>query len=60
MKLLDNEVIQFRAPNFKTEKTISAYVNYYFVRESTADDAEPIAARMKALSAWLQDWSDSN
>jgi hypothetical protein len=51
--LLDNEVIQFRAPNFKTKKTLSAYVNYYFIYNKTSTDG--IAARMKQLSAWLSD-----
>lgn len=51
--LLDNEVIQFMAPNFKTDKTISAYVNYYFIRNSATADSPYIAARMKALSSWL-------
>jgi hypothetical protein len=29
LKLLDNEVIQFRAPSLITDKTYPAYVNYY-------------------------------
>lgn len=50
--LLDNEVIQFSAPNFKTEKTISAYVNYYFIHNDTSTSG--IAARMIYLREWLQ------
>ncbi len=51
--LSDNEVIQFRAPNFKTKKTLSAYVNYYFIYNQSSTDG--IAARMTPLSTWLLD-----
>lgn len=51
-KLLDNEVIQFRAPNLKTKKTISAYVNYYFIH-TTNNNTSGVAARMIYLSTWL-------
>ena len=51
-KLLDNEVIQFRAPNLKTKKTISAYVNYYFIHK-TDNNTAGTAARMIYLSKWL-------
>lgn len=34
-KLTDNEIIQFRAPNFRTSLTYPAYVNYFAVLNTT-------------------------
>ena len=38
IKLDENEVIQFRAPNFRTIITYPAYVNYYFVLGNSEAD----------------------
>ena len=55
-----NELIQFRAPNFKTTYTYPAYVNYFAQLESAGGE-EAIAARMIPLKTFMEmenHWSD--
>lgn len=55
--LAGGEVIQFRAPSFKTTVTYPAYVNYYLHLESdTGVAAKP--AKMKTLKDWLSEAVD--
>ena len=53
--LKENEVIQFRVPNFKTTKTYPAYVNY-FIKLNTENPGEgAIPATFETLGNFLQD-----
>lgn len=61
--LADGEFVKFRAPNFITEKTYPAYVNYHLVlsseEEKTAVAAEA-ESLLNILNADLNDYSESN
>lgn len=50
--LLANEMIRFRAPNFRTTITYPAYVNYYF-KTSRGRVQEAIAANMMTLQEFM-------
>ena len=53
--LKENEVIQFRVPNFKTTKTYPAYVNY-FIKLNTENPGEgAVPATFETLGNFLQD-----
>ena len=52
--LKENEVIQFRVPNFKTTRTYPAYVNYFIKLNSTSGDGA-IAATFETLGNFLED-----
>lgn len=57
--LLENEVVQFRAPSFKTTLTYPAYVNYYLhLSEDSGEPAKP--AKMKTLKDWLSESIDGS
>lgn len=47
-----NEVIQFRAPNFKTEITYPAYVNYYLIKTGSSD-TPGIPATFQTLETFM-------
>ena len=47
-----NEVIQFRAPNFKTEITYPAYVNYYLIKTGSSGTAG-IPATFQTLATFM-------
>lgn len=53
--LKEKEVIQFRAPNFKTVKTYPAYVNYYFKssNKSGGKATAAIPATMQSLTEFF-------
>ena len=46
------EVIQFRAPNFRTVTTYPAYINYYFQRNAATPKSTP--AKMVRVLDWLR------
>lgn len=50
--LLANEMIRFRAPNFRTTLTYPAYVNYYF-KTSSGRVQEAVAANMMTLQEFM-------
>lgn len=55
--LLDNEVIQFRSPNFRSTVTYPAYVNYYISLKDETDTAnagekEKIATPATFIQLW--------
>lgn len=57
--LKENEVIQFRVPNFKTTKTYPAYVNYFIKLNARGANAsafpatfEPLGHYMATASRW--------
>jgi hypothetical protein len=52
--LLDNEVVQFRAPSLKTTKTYPAYVHYYLHLEGNNSFTAAIPATMQTLKNFLQ------
>lgn len=52
VELKDNEVIQFRAPNFKTEITYPAYVNYY-AQLDTKNSTDSIPASFISLATYI-------
>jgi len=53
-KLQENEVVQFRLPNLKTETTYPAYVNYYIHLNTTDDRDVPIVpAIMQNLETFI-------
>jgi hypothetical protein len=52
--LKENEVIQFRLPNFKTTKTYPAYVNYFIhLNPSTTSGSAAIPATFISLYAYM-------
>ena len=51
--LKENEVIQFRVPNFKTTKTYPAYVNYFIKLNSTEGSKDAIPATFETLGSFL-------
>ncbi|MBO7078483.1 MAG: hypothetical protein J6W64_01575 [Bacilli bacterium] len=57
--LNDNEVIQFRAPSFKTSKTYPAYVNYFIHlnddSSGSSDEEEGIPALFKSMQVFLRE-----
>lgn len=55
LKLTDNEVIQFKAPNLKTTVTYPAYVNYYFQRDKAGSTyTQAVPATMQTLRDFLK------
>jgi hypothetical protein len=55
LTLVDQEVIQFRAPSLKTTKTYPAYVNYYFKQNKTnTTHVQAIPATMQTLEDFLK------
>lgn len=55
LKLTENEVIQFRAPSFKTTTTYPAYINYYLHLNKEGDKyAQAIPATMQSLRDFLR------
>lgn len=48
-----NEVIQFRAPNFKTLLTYPAYVNYYLILNDTTGGVPAAPATMMTLETFM-------
>lgn len=51
--LTDNEVIEFRAPNFKTTKTFSAYINYFVRLNDSSADGGVIPATFETLKTFM-------
>lgn len=50
----ENEVVQFRAPNFKTKTTWPAYVNYYLhLEKGSEDDNDAIPATFGTLFDYM-------
>jgi hypothetical protein len=60
--LKENEVIQFRTPNFKTIKTYPAYVNYYLkLNKNSGGGINAIPATMQPLKTYMAGgtrWTD--
>ena len=58
--LKEKEVIQFRAPNFKTVKTYPAYVNYYFKsnNKTSGKATAAIPATMQSLTEFFNGGPD--
>ena len=56
--LKENEVIQFRMPNFKTTKTYPAYVNYFIKLNTKGTNATAIPATFEPLGHYMS--KDSN
>lgn len=54
LTLLDNEVIQFRAPSLKTLKTYPAYVHYYLKRKKSGEFINAVPATMQSLRNFLK------
>lgn len=55
LKLTENEVIQFRAPSFKTTVTYPAYVNYYLhLNKEDTEFIQAIPATMQSLRDFLR------
>ena len=55
LKLTENEVIQFRAPSFKTTTTYPAYVNYYLHLDKEGNKfVQAIPATMQSLRDFLR------
>ena len=55
LKLTENEVIQFRAPSFKTINTYPAYVNYYLhLNKECKEYIQAIPATMQSLRDFLR------
>lgn len=56
LKLQENQVIQFRVPNFKTTYTYPAYVNYFIkLDQDTNAEDKPIAATFKPLGIFMSE-----
>ena len=54
LTLNENEVVQFRAPNFKTKTTWPAYVNYYLhLEKGSEDDSDAIPATFGTLYDYM-------
>jgi hypothetical protein len=51
--LKENEVIQFRVPNFKTTKTYPAYVNYFIKLNSDGGSKNAIPATFMSLDVYM-------
>ena len=51
--LNENEVIQFRAPNFKTTKTYPAYVNYFIKLNDRDGSSDAIPATFTTLRVYM-------
>ena len=51
--LKENEVIQFRVPNFKTTKTYPAYVNYFIKLNSDGGSKNAIPATFTSLDVYM-------
>lgn len=58
--LKENEVIQFRVPNFKTTKTYPAYVNYFIKLNSSAGSKDAIPATLKQLGQFMAEGTNWN
>ena len=54
LTLKDNEVIQFRAPSFKTTLTYPAYVHYYLKLNATESYEAAIPVTMQTLGDFLK------
>lgn len=55
LKLKENQVIQFRVPNFKTIYTYPAYVNYFIKLDIESTSGQPIPATFKTLVSFMED-----
>lgn len=55
LKLKDNQVIQFRVPNFKTLYTYPAYVNYFIKLDQQNTGDKPIPATFKTLGVFMSE-----
>jgi hypothetical protein len=54
LRLLENQVIQFRMPSLKTVKTYPSYVNYYLKLDTDGgNNQEPIPATFLSLRAFM-------
>lgn len=54
LSLTENEVVQFRAPSFKTKLTYPAYVNYYLILDKSGTEVvKAIPATMQTLREFL-------
>ena len=53
LKILSNEVVQFRLPNLKTEKTYPAFVNYYVHLTPNEHNRKAVPATMYSLAEYL-------
>lgn len=51
--LTDNEVIEFRAPNFKTTKTFSSYINYFVRLNVSSTGGGAIPATFETLKTFM-------
>ena len=60
LTLKDNEVIQFRAPNFKTTLTYPAYVHYYLKLNKTESYEAAIPVTMQTLGDFLKGGPEAN
>ena len=60
LTLKDNEVIQFRAPNFKTTLTYPAYVHYYLKLNATESYESAIPVTMQTLGDFLKGGPEAN
>ena len=60
LTLKDNEVIQFRAPNFKTTLTYPAYVHYYLKLNATDSYESAIPVTMQTLGDFLKGGPETN
>jgi hypothetical protein len=53
LELKENQVIQFRVPNFKTIYTYPAYVNYFIKLDVESTGGQPIPATFKPLDVFM-------
>ena len=53
LKLLQNQVVQFRMPSFKTIKTYPSYVNYYLKLNIEGGSTDPIPATFMSLRTFM-------
>jgi hypothetical protein len=60
LTLKDNEVIQFRAPSFKTTLTYPAYVHYYLKLNATDSYESAIPVTMQTLGDFLKGGPEAN
>ena len=60
LTLKDNEVIQFRAPSFKTILTYPAYVHYYLKLNPTDSYEAAIPVTMQTLGDFLKGGPEAN
>ena len=60
LKLKENQVIQFRCPNFKTLITYPAYVNYFLKRNQSTSEKDAIPATFMTLKEFMtaDRWED--